>query len=432
MAKALITHIPMLGSGISSVTTGVRLFTRSMTPYDTNDYDGVSRVWLEFRACNRNASSRDVRIKDSAGNVKASKTVAGGMGTTVYTRFEVDFTPNDGADFYYLELDASTTQNYFRITSADICTLQLDPTKTVDYIHLGGEGADVYDYDDNILYDVIIEAYDDTTGWTRLSEYHYFDWMKDLSNYGDSIAVKFESVFALSGDTDATAYVALWNLTTDNEIAASELSHTGDNNFYFGSADISLDEAHFTDADKLGVKGKAFKNDSSYAGCHVHKAWIKIIVTNLTKCEAHIPVGRYQGAMISPTAFLTWNRTLLNLLDLSTPQYYFEASVYPRVFSGTTYVCLFDVGTSDSGARTETGTEITGSRILDTDCPLQLENNTIRVGPLTLTDENRVAACVGSSGTYFLYLSYAYLVITLSGFGGVEDFDPLFFGFSDF
>jgi len=240
----------------------------------------------------------------------------------------------------------------------------------------------------------------------------YFDWVKNLTNFGNAVGVVFEALFGLEYDAAAEAKVGLWNLSTDDEVAS--VSHTGSsNNFQLKS--VAVPANHFDDGDRMGVKSYCYKTGASSGACYLHKAWLKIVVTNLSKAESYIRLGRYYQGSHGATEFLTWGRTLWKQWHFLDPQCYLEATAFWDT-AATGYLGVQDVGASDAGDVSEAGTVNTASKILASSF---LENalKTVRGGEFTLVHGNRLGAVVNEDE---IGLGAVFLVVVSSGFGGFQ------------
>ena len=144
---------------MSSQSAGSVAFNRSMTSFNTNNYDGVTSYELEVVAANFDGVARNVSLKDSSDVVVGFVSVPGN--TFNPTRIKATITPTAGLETYRLELDQTNADGELNVFAAKLLVNQTNATKTRIYFPLISSDESPNNQDDSIAaYTTNSETYD--------------------------------------------------------------------------------------------------------------------------------------------------------------------------------------------------------------------------------------------------------------------------------
>ena len=211
---SLQVAIELTDSSLSSSDLGVIEFDRTTTSFDTNDYDGVSSYEMEVVASNVDVVSRDVNLIDDGGLVVGTISIP--SSTTNLTRFKIAVTPNAGADFYRLSLEATALPTDLIVVGAKLLVNQTNATKTKLYFPLtSSDSSPSFEDVNGHMYSTSSEAYSDFE-----NALHFKRVASELSRIIDYNAWELEVVVSVTNS--AEAILGLQNLNTGIIVETTE------------------------------------------------------------------------------------------------------------------------------------------------------------------------------------------------------------------
>jgi adhesin/invasin len=377
----LWTPIEMTARYLCNATTVVT-FNTTRTPIDTTNYDGdsITYTW-EIDAFNREGTmaTMNVELLNSAGTTVATIPVTyTGSGAGAFERFEVDFTPTTGSDYYRVRVPANGSLSRLCVGTSRIIVKQVKAKKTKIYIPLF---SSIY----FATGDTTLPVFSSTN--TTYTETNFgARWKYDSSDFADIAsgnAFTFDAVIQ-AANAGATAYATLSNKTDGTDVAASEVSVTGTTATYV-SASFAANATNFDDLDDFNVKIKT--SNASY-NAHIYKAGVWITLNNLTKLETFWKM-RWGESGISASTTQCLGKFRYSSSAWSNPTAYLEASHNASSTINNYYFTLTDTGTSDSS---RTGTNLTTKLFSG------YLTRTIERVSLSLTDTSRYCVYNGSTG----------------------------------
>lgn len=228
----------------------------TMLPLDPSDYDGSPQFYLELIANSDAASSgsipRRMTLRDVTNGVDVASVVvppsdlAGDNGRVLRS---APFTPNVGNNIYALKNEAGAVSGSWRAPSVRIIVRQTKPTKTRIQFPLTS-GVDVASTDGGYVWQCSASYAQDSATRAVL-------WRKDsaaLRSLASGTPWTLEAVF-YSGWDDLVGHLVLRNLSSGNNVAASEVSAEAGvaGGSFILSRDFADDAAEFSDGALFGV-----------------------------------------------------------------------------------------------------------------------------------------------------------------------------------
>ena len=228
----------------------------TMLPLDPSDYDGSPQFYLELIANSDAASSgsipRRMTLRDVTNGVDVASVVvppsdlAGDNGRVLRS---APFTPNEGNNIYALKNEAGAVSGSWRAPSVRIIVRQTKPTKTRIQFPLTS-GVDVASTDGGYVWQCSASYAQDSATRAVL-------WRKDsaaLRSLASGTPWTLEAVF-YSGWDDLVGHLVLRNLSSGNNVAASEVSAEAGvaGGSFILSQDFADDAAEFSDGALFGV-----------------------------------------------------------------------------------------------------------------------------------------------------------------------------------
>lgn len=311
----------------------------SALPFDPAYYDGNPAHYFEIVARNNNASNNySVYLKDSDGAVITTIVVP--ANTTDPTRFRSSVIGSLPAGTYHVALQQTAiAQNLISYTNR-IVVHQTNPTKTRIQICLCGVeglGTEYAGYE-GVLYtplstyntgtiDSIVSLFRKTAG--LFSTVPTDGWTFEVCHW-----------MFVSG----SSYVALFNKTTGNMVAGSEL-HTASESPIVQSASFSASTANFSDNCVFEVRHKNLGGNSG--GSWIARACLYVTVNPITLLSNYKRIAKETEA-----ESLIFSRAIAQ----AATKYEVVAKDYER----TGIITLEDAGAAESG---ETSSPVSGSSL---------------------------------------------------------------------
>ncbi len=336
-----------------------RLFERSMTTLNTNDYVGESaEYYFEIVAKNTESFfSAGVMLINSNNTVPTGSIITVEPNVSDLTRYRVKFTPTTGDDIYRVRIQATDTGNSVVVTQARIIVKQKNATATKIYIPLAG--TNINGFTNSLTTGITTSTSLTYTQPLSLVSYFY-EYTRNDSAYRDYAAGNAFTFETLSRTLDAaqTSSVALYNKTTNQPVTGVETHVTGDTAIQLKQVSFSTATANFTDGDKFDVR---IKTTDAAQAVNFHKAGLWIKLENLEKAEIYYHLSRQHAAassIINPNQRFLWEEA-----NWSNPKVFFE--VGSSVSTGS-ITLLADTSDSATTGLSVAGSEMTPDATLTT------------------------------------------------------------------
>jgi len=343
--------IEMLGRGLLS-TTAARIFERSRTSLNTDDYVAQSNTfYFEINAQNTNTTTAySVSLYDNAGLEIPDSVISVPANTTNPTRLRVQFSPNGGADNYRIRLPLTATASQLRINSARIIVEQQAATDTKIYIPLvnfddASDNATDAGTNGQIL---SVASTTITTSATYMTYWQRADAQYDAIPPGNSWT--FEAVGSTS-TTASTGHIRLYNRNTTTQVA--QVNFTGSTAILLGSTSFASNATNFADGALYDVR----YSNSTTSTTRLYKAGLWVKLKYLKKAEIPWRLSMRRSATTGTTAtFMRDARVLYESAAWTNPQAFFRT-----VAGATTQTLVLQTGSNvDNSA---TGTNVASSSI---------------------------------------------------------------------
>lgn len=360
-------------SNTSWITGNFACQTRSFL--DTDDFDGVQDYTFEIIASRFDPSSCEFRLKDAAGNVKATLTVPASQSTPL--RLSTTFTPNTGADQYWIEVEACSNHNAVTLHGARILVRQQAATKTRLYYPLFF--GDQNSTDRNVPSPSVDfnSSGTDSQNLTRL----YGLYVKDTSKIATIAAGtpwKFE-VGLLTSHGSATAFASLYNRTENAQVTGSQLSTTNASSCAYRAADLANDAVNFDEGDTFEVRTRT--SNAGAQSARLYRAMLSVKLTNLSKGEVWYNLMR--ARQLTSTAIESRARTLIDLSRFKNPAAFIEAIWESHGAGNSGSFEALDHGTADSGVASP-------ATITDALVATSATKSIVRSSEISVTNANRL------------------------------------------
>jgi hypothetical protein len=379
--KGLNIEVPIEMSMIpcGSLAAREQDFNRTKVRLSDADYDGSPHWLFEIIAKNSSSSDKIVTLKTESGP-KTYITVP--ANTPFPMRFRTaSFTPDSGWAVYYLNLPVTTVDYQLIVWSSRIIIQQTHATKTRIQIPLFGRPGDPHLYNWAIYNEgpPVWPRVTSSVGsgiWEELG--HSRRWKKEGNKYADlapGACWTFEAVLQVADEGKYPNYCTLWNETTNQQVASSEVSNTK-STYTLHYADFPDSTAEFMDGHEFGVRTKGYASNPP----RVADARLYVRLTNLSKVQIIYTVGYEDVVYAKQEKFNDYSRVLIDVSKFSSPKFYFES--YGSSPDDRRVVFLRDGGTNDSGTE--------GKDVLESGISF-MSNQMVRkrVGPIPLTGAKR-------------------------------------------
>ncbi len=340
-----------------SQADGSHDFNRTKVRLNDADYDGSPLWYFEVIAKNTDTADKAVTLKTDSG-IKATIIVPANTPSPVRLRTG-PFTPDTGWTLYYLNLPATTSDYQLVIWSRRIIIQQRNATRTRIQIPLFGRPANPHLYNYAIYTEgppvwPRVTSMVHSGAWEELG--HTRRWKKEARKYAELApgpCWTFEAMMQVANEGPPANNCALWNETTNQEVAASEVSNTS-SIYTLHYADFPDNATGFTDGDEFGVRTKShYSNPPRVAG-----AVLYVRLINLTKAQIPYTVG-YEDTVYGETeGFNDYSRAFIDTSAYSSPTFYFES--YGSCADNQNVLFLRNGGTNNSGPA---GADVKGTGI---------------------------------------------------------------------
>lgn len=266
--------IELVDRGLSSATSAIT-FSRTRTTFNTADYVSELNTYMfEVIADNTNTTTsytiylvdnNNVQIPDSAMVIPPS---------TSMKRFNVIWTPNDGAADYRVKLPGTTSAGQLKVHSAKIIVDQSKAVATKIYLPLtSGEITGENATDTNSTNAQVTSV----TSTTFTANNFMNLWTRNDAAY-NSIAAgsswTLETITSIS-NTAGTVTAALFDKTNNQQITGAQTTQTGSTALAHKTVSFAGNAVNFNDGDTLELRLKS--SSTSYTG-RIYKAglWLKL------------------------------------------------------------------------------------------------------------------------------------------------------------
>lgn len=364
--------IEMVDRGLSSSTTAIT-FSRSRTSLNTDDYVADTNTFMfEFIADNTNATtSYTIYLIDSAG-VQITDSAITIPPSTTQKRFNVNWTPNSGADDYRIKVPATASASQVKVHSAKMIVEQIAAVETKIYIPMAGS-----DFSGESNNDTTTATVSSTTGTTfaQAVASNYYLWTRTDTAY-DAIASgtpwTLETISSIS-NIAGTVSVALYDKVNNQQITPATTTVTGSTAVSFRQVSFASNATNFNDGDTMQLR---MKSSSTGYTARLLKAGLWLKLKYLKKAEIFFRLSNRRS--LGSSAALPDARFLWDAGAWSNPTVYFQTNAN----LATSSITLQNHGTNDNG--TTSPTVVSGSTITPTGT-----YSIQRTSALTLTDMNR-------------------------------------------
>jgi len=333
----LVVPLEMLDQGISSTNLTARIFSRSRTYINLDDYDGSPTFGFQIVAQNANITNNYlVQLVDQNSIPVASINIP--ANSNVSTFYETSFTANTGSgNSYRISLPLTGALDDIVVRRAAILINQTAATKTKLYFPLMNGNFSGFSSSDQAATDSV-----GSTIYLQAGPVYYSYFARNNAAYADlsgTTPFEFEAIFASSNGA-STATVALFEKDSVTPVAGTEVNSLGTATSH-QIVPIALNEPTFPNGGLFEVRSKA---DSNQAKLYRAGVWIKL--ENLTKAEI---VHRFsQRRSAASSISMMEQRIKATPNDYSNPKVYYEALGSVTTAAGSTLE-LFDAGSAISG-----------------------------------------------------------------------------------
>jgi len=380
-ATGLDLEVPIEMSMIpcGSLATRAQDFNRTKVRLSDADYDGSPLWFFEIVAKNSSSSDKIVTLKSESGT---KATIIVPASTAFPMRFRTaPFTPDSGWAVYYLNLPVTTSDYQLIVWSSRIIIQQTKATKTRIQIPLFGRPGDPHLYNWAIYNEgpPVWPRVTSSVGsgvWEELG--HSRRWKKEGNVYADlasGACWTFEAVLQVTDEGKYPNYCTLWNETTNQQVASSEVSNSK-STYTLHYADFPDNTSQFTDGHEFGIRTKGHASNPP----RVADARLYVRLTNLSKVQIIYTVGYEDVVYAKQEKFNDYSRVLIDVSKFSSPEFYFES--FGSSADDQHVLFLRDGGMNDSGAEGKDVQESGISFMSD-----QMIRK--RVGPIPLTGARR-------------------------------------------
>lgn len=337
---SLQVAIELTDSSLSSSDAMILEFDRTTTSFDTNDYDGVSSYELEIIGSNLDAASRGVNLIDEAGLVVGTVSIPGS--TLEMTRIKAVVTPNVGADFYRLSLDATVANGDLIVGGAKLLVNQVNATKTKLYFPLASSDASPSPDDVTAqIFSTSSETYADFENALQFKRV-----ASELSRIIDYNAWELEVV--VSTTNSAEAILGLENLNTGLIVETTETRFSSNSiqlariPFDEGSAEFGMINENNDYALRVKCEYECVTGEA-----RLYKAGLWVKLENLAKARVQHRITNY-NSFINSTTDLTDFRAYIDPATFTAPEFYYQILTADDVSSQANVDLITSL--NDSGA----------------------------------------------------------------------------------
>lgn len=388
LPEILLELAPHSLTASASATT---LWQNTQMGLNDGDYDGAT-YYFEIVATNGNAGAAyDVSlVKYSDSSVIATATIPAGTNAALRIR-SASFVPIEGNEIYAVLTPQTASAGQVIVYTARIVVSQANATKTrVQVCMFFADVPSATPIKDQI----------NSVSYGQQNAMAFARYVKDSSYLADIAAGSpwsFEAVIQ-TNSTIRTVTAGLVNITDGTTV--QELSHTGDSNLFYASADFADNAANFHEGDEFEVKHHG--SSATYA-VFLCRAAIYVKLENLSKITIYDLLCGRSASTVTIT-YLPYHRTKL-ALNGATGNCYAEACGYEGA-AGDVALRLTDEGSSDSSAA--------GSDVADSLMNFGGAKSRVRSAAITLTEATRYIGRVNRSDASTLYVGVGFIILPLS------------------
>lgn len=348
--------IEMLAGTIGSDLAGFdRVFEKTRTRLNTNDYDGTVSYSFEIVAMNIDASPTSVTLVDSANNPVPGGTITLTPSMASNSRFIAQFFPPAGYNKYAVKIyGISGVTNQVKITQARILVRQSNATKTNLFFPLVTDShSATADYQDNV------SAFVNASG-TYTNDGKFILFKKENSQFSQIASVNPWILEVVQYASTSTGCSRLYQNQTANAVGGGAPVEVCASSPAITHGEISFPDnaTNFTDYSLFEMKTINNGTDSK-----LFRAGIWLRLENLAHGEVHYQVSRH--AMLAPSTPLdnTYQRTVINWNWFSYPTYFHVVSASSTAAGAGFTGYIYSLGANDTDS---IGTLVTGSDVLVT------------------------------------------------------------------
>ncbi len=332
--------VEVIDRGIASTSTEARIFERSKTSFNSNDYDGAVTFELEVVATNQDSENKDVDLIDGGGVTWPGLTVPANTLTPTRLRTTVDLPT--GAQILRVRLAQTTNDADLTIFSARIWITQIDATRTRIYYPLGASSETPSSLDKGaslsstssrnfVVTPASMTFRRQATKLSQLTKINAWELEVLVAQEGGAAG----SFAWLNSNTNQYVNTTLTEFSSDSIEMANVPIDDGTNQF--GSAN----EGHLYE---VSLRCDLNCDSGNHVDIYKMGAWVRL--ENLTKAQL---ITRSALGSTNIVNNNTWvdHRTLIDLASLYNPLVRFQASLTNSGSAGTQV--MLSASSTDSG-----------------------------------------------------------------------------------
>jgi fibronectin type 3 domain-containing protein len=339
-----LTDTSIASSGLINLA-----FERTLTSFNTNDYDGVTSYEMEIIATNFDTVTRSVGIVNESNTIIDYVTVP--ANTIEPTLIKGTINMIAGAHKLRLELEQTNSDGELSVLSAKLLVNQVNATKTRIYYPLLGSDElpsnmdkEVYAYatSQTIYHDFVNASYF-SRRTTKLNK---------IENYN---AWELETL--VSTDGGAEGLVALQNINTSQLVPMTETRFSASN---ISMATIPINEGvtQFKSTNeghdyRLVIKCEYYCSSGSV---RVHKAGLWVKLHNLTQTSIVYRIGSLKRLISSPTNIVAHRATFDRNLFTQSKVYFQIIADTDTLSQGSANLIYHSANSGNAGLNTMAGT----------------------------------------------------------------------------
>ncbi len=352
--------IELTDTAVSSSATQNLSFNRTLTSFNSNDYDGVSSYELEFIATNVDSSAKAVGI------VNASNVIVGFVNvpanTLVPTLIKGTITMPVGAQKLRLELQQTSTDGQLSVMSARLLVNQVNATKTKIYYPLiNSDELPINNDQDIFAYSTSLDTYHDF-----INASHFTRRATKLDRIETYNAWELEVLVSTIGGSEGI--LGLQNVTTSQIVTMTETRFTGSGikmaTIPFNEGITQFRAANENNNYSLVLRCEYYCGSGSV---RVHKAGLWVKLRNLNKTSIVYRIGSLKRNISSVTQ-ITSTRAQLDTTKFTAPKVYYQVMTDTNpLSSGTSSLVYHNANSGSAGL-----TALSGSSVLINAATIQM------------------------------------------------------------
>ncbi len=341
-----LTDLAIASSGSNNIA-----FNRTLTTFDTNDYDGVTGLEFEVIGTNFDTTARSVGIVNESDVMMDFITIP--ANTFEPTVFKSPITINSGAQKLRLELEQTTSDGQLSVYSAKLLVNQVNATKTKIYYPLLSSDespinvdADVFAYSTS---DTVYHDFPQASLFTRRA--------LSLDKIIEYNAWELETL--ISTVNGAEGILGLYNNNTSQLVAMTETRFSGPGviitSIPFNEGVLQFRGVNEGHNYRLVLRCEYYCSTGSV---RIHKAGLWVKLRNLSKTSLVYRIGSL-NRMIGVETILTYQRAIFDRSQFTNPKVYYQVTADTDSLSqGSVDLMYHSASSGNLGLNLVTGSQI--------------------------------------------------------------------------